>query len=175
MSLAVRAKGFFNEQAVRDLEKAHQPQSLHPITDALPSHVAEIFRKKNEVIAQQEQARVDNGIYCVPFGHIMYHCLRCEFLHGPGSSGIIDFHEHNTIDNTDYKLKLPIHILYGYTLLTLASPVFKGETHSFNLHIEWPHLGANTKLDWLWGKRGTLINLARMDRDAKHSARTDHL
>ncbi len=161
--ITVRAKGYFNERAVYELKKAHRPLKLHTINASMSDHTKSMRKERNRKIIELEEEHAENGMYCVSIGHIMYHCLRCEYLHNPGSTGAIEFHEPYSIDTTENKLKLPIRLLYGYILTTLSSPAFAGEKHKFDSYLNWNNLGAVSKLDWLWGNREALIDLAKWD------------
>lgn len=158
-AVSIRVKGLFNQQAERELYKARIEEEAW----ILEENASKPLRDAHAEIEKQRQSRRHReeaeGVICVPFGHIVYHCLRCELLHKPGSAAQIEFVEERVIDNTDYNLKLPIGLLYGYILAAMTSPVFLEETHRLEQTMQWHGLVASTRLSWLWGRREKLVEL----------------
>jgi hypothetical protein len=166
--ISIRTKNAFGREAIKALAKADISQPEHRIDDTTPAYLREILESENQRIRSEKIRHKEEGIYCVPIGHIMYHCLRCEYLHKPGSSGAIEFHDQSSIDNTNHEIKLPLRLLYGYILVTISSPAFIGRLDTCALTINWSQIKAESKICWIPGNRDNLMKLAELNQKCKH-------
>ncbi len=165
-SVAVRVRGIFDEQVVQELSKVSYVQEKWEIEPSDSPTLVKIKQDAEESRQKSMRDMSDAGAMCVPFGHILYHCLRCELLHRPNAPEVISFHRKRVIDNQDYNLTLPISLLWGYILAVVISPAFVDERHVLDETIVWNSLGACSRLDWLWGRRESFDYLISMNREA---------
>ena len=165
-SVTIRVRDVFDDRVVSELSKVqHLPEEWSIEGNDHPALVK--AKKEAELSRQKLLADLDKaGAMCVPFGHILYHCLRCELLHKPNAPEVISFHDERVVDNNNFKLALPIGILWGFILATVLSPAFADETYELDETIFWNGFGGHSRFSWLWGQRQAFKNLVKLNRQA---------
>ena len=165
LNIAVKVDGVFSQNAVSQLRKVAVKPTLPKVPSTMPEYARKLAEKSKLDLTEFHTKREAAGYLTVPFGHILYHCLRCELLHTPNMPESIEFVEEPAMSANDI-LKIPIHLLYGYIIATVASPSLRGVDFNLEESIYWDGINACTRISWLWGNRPQLAELIQLNESA---------